>query len=139
MLEELSFKSIKERIFRKKEMNSFYRHLPELLPYMDDESEKKIDFIKSFLRKELRVEDIENSYISLKKTRANRILYLLFCFLDDYDTYCMKSERNFQGSLDSLKYNNHKNEITEGKMEKLDRSDPDFFKKWKSHSANMDK
>ena len=69
----------------KQERDLFYSQMDDIIPIMDEKDQAKIDFVKSFLEKRFQVDDIDNSFVNIKRLGAKSLMYLLFSMLVEYD------------------------------------------------------
>ena len=57
----------------------------ERFPYMSKENQARVEFVKSFMRNRLEVDDFEDSYINFERMGTKSLLYLLWSVLLEYD------------------------------------------------------
>lgn len=116
------------RLIRKKEKDLSYHELKEFIPFMDEKAKGKIEFARNLLIQQLQIDNIDDCYVSLSKTKGNRILYLLFSILVEYDRYNnKKTEENFEDFMNSQHLDAEKNEIPEETRGKQEHNDDLYY------------
>lgn len=68
----------------------FFTQMERIIPLIDG-NQRKSEFIKAFFKKELGIDDIENSMISFKRMNSKVFYYLILTLLIDY---CNEFETN---------------------------------------------
>jgi len=69
---------------KKQERNLYYSQM-EKFPYLSEENRARVEFVKSFMRNRLQVDDFEDSYINFERMGTKSLLYLLWSVLLEYD------------------------------------------------------
>lgn len=72
---------------KKEERVLFYSQMDKILPFISEENQGKLQFIKTFLEKRFQIDEIENSFVMFDgKMGTNSLVYLLFAMLLEYDS-----------------------------------------------------
>ncbi len=73
----------------------FYDQMEQILIlYGDDDTKRKIEYVKNFLKENFQVEDLEDSYIEIDRMHSKRLMWLFLSLIIDYET--MKEKPNEQ-------------------------------------------
>ena len=70
---------------KKQERNLYYSQMEDRLPFMSEANRERVEFVKSFMRNRLQVDDFEDSYINFERMGTKSLLYLLWSVLLEYD------------------------------------------------------
>jgi len=54
-------------------------------PFISEANRERVEFVKSFMRNRLQVDDFEDSYINFERMGTKSLLYLLWSVLLEYD------------------------------------------------------
>ena len=54
-------------------------------PFISEANRERVEFVKSFMRNRLQVDDFEDSYINFERRGTKSLLYLLWSVLLEYD------------------------------------------------------
>jgi hypothetical protein len=74
----------------------FFTQMERIIPLIDSDQSKS-EFVKAFFKRELLIDDIENSMISLQRMNSKVFYYLLLALLIDY---CNEFETNEKSDQD---------------------------------------
>lgn len=81
----------------------FFTQMERVIPLLDD-NQRKTEFVKAFCKKELGIDNIENSMISFEKMNSKVFFYLLLSLVIEYSD-CLethvRSPRDFFSSGES--------------------------------------
>ena len=59
--------------------------MENIFPFMSAANRERVEFVKSFMRNRLQVDDFEDSYINFERMGTKSLLYLLWSVLLEYD------------------------------------------------------
>lgn len=72
---------------KKQEQDLFYNQKDNVLPFISAENQVKIDFVKAFLERRVKVDEFEDYFVIFDvKIEKTSIVYLLFFMLLEYDS-----------------------------------------------------
>jgi hypothetical protein len=72
---------------KKHERDLFYKQMDDILPFISEENQGRLLFIRTFLEERFQVEDFENSFIRFDGEMGTKsIVYLLFAMILEYDS-----------------------------------------------------
>jgi hypothetical protein len=78
----------------------FFTKMERIIPLLDGNQEKT-EFVKAFFKKELGIDEIENSMISLKRMNSKVFYYLFLSLLIDFSNNMEIQDKIIEDSLDS--------------------------------------
>ena len=78
----------------------FFTRMERNIPLLDG-NQRKTEFVKAFFKKELGIDEIENSMISFKRMNSKVFYYLLLSLLIDYDNEIGCKDKHIQGLFGS--------------------------------------
>ncbi len=97
---------------KKTDRERFYNYIRQTMIFdWDGDYQRKIDFVKNFLKKEFNVVDIDDTYINLERMGSKTLIYFFVSLLIEY-------ENDHKNSCD---YDTHKVEFKEEKFKKVDK------------------
>lgn len=106
----------------------FYNQMEEILIlYGNDDTKRKLEFVKNFLKENFQIEDIENSYIDFNRVDIKSVLFLFVSLLIKYQNMNLNPKEQF------LKYYGfgdstiNKMKRAEEKMRKLKKIKKDAY------------
>jgi len=70
---------------KKQEWNLYYSQMESTFPFISEANRERVEFVKSFMRNRLQVDDFEDSYINFERMGTKSLLYLLWSVLLEYD------------------------------------------------------
>ena len=70
----------------KQEQDLFYSQMDNIIPFMNEKDQAKIDFVKSFMGKRFQVDDFQHSTVNIERLGAKSLMYLLFAMIIEYDS-----------------------------------------------------
>ena len=122
---DCSFLKSTRKKMKKYNRDILYRLMEEeIIPIMDDDDKKKIEFVKTYLKENFQVDDFENSYVNIKKLDSKSLLYVLFILIKEYEDTNQNSKKYLK--YDSLKDETpYVRELFEEKMGKIRRIEKD--------------
>ena len=69
----------------KQKRDLFYTQMDGRLPDMSEENKERVEFVKSFMKNRLQVDDFEDTIINFERMGTKSLLYLLWSMLLEYD------------------------------------------------------
>ena len=70
---------------KKQERDLYYRQMESTFPFMSEANRERVEFVKSFMRNRLQVDDFDESFVNFERMGTKSLLYLLWSVLLEYD------------------------------------------------------
>lgn len=122
MSRDYPFHELTRRNMKKTDRERFYNYIQQTLIYdWDGEQQWKIDFVKNFLNKEFKVDDIEDTYVNLDRMGSKTLMYFLVSLLIEYENELQNSKKKDSKYNGDGDFGSHTVKIKDEKFKKVDK------------------